>query len=112
MSRQLSTVQFGASPLWMASARAVRRGPSHRDSTADPTWLSAACWRASPDSTRLTHCCIACRPPAACTEAGALAAATETNIASDVTKAFEDSILFSFFSGVGQGRPGHGDTDR
>src|SRR5215210_5428936 len=99
MSRQLSTVQFDASPLWMASAKAVRSGPSHRDSTADPTWVSDACWRASPDSTRVTHCCMAWRPPAACVAEGALAAATETNTATDVSKRFEDVIPVFFLFG-------------
>src|SRR5829696_5838184 len=98
MSRQLSTVQLAASPVWMASARAVRSGPSHRDTTADPTWVSDACWRARPDSTRVTHCCIAWRPPAACAAEDVLAAAMATNTATDVTRPFGDRIptLFLF----------------
>src|SRR5215203_520770 len=77
MSRQLSTVQLAASPLWMASARAARNGPSHRVRTADPTWSSDARWRASPDSTRVAHCCMAWRPPAAWAAGGVVAAAQQ-----------------------------------
>jgi hypothetical protein len=112
MSRQLSTVQFAASPVWMASARAVRSGPSHRDSTADPTWVSGACWRASPDSTRVTHCCMAWRPPAACAAGGA-PAATDTNTATDVTNPFGNSIptLFLFQAPDMGVHHGHVDTD-
>src|SRR5215218_6414141 len=113
MSRQLSTVQLAASPLWMASARAARSGPSHRDRTADPTWFSDACWRARPDSTRVAHCSIAWRPPAACASEGVPAAAMATNTATDVTRPFGNSIptLFLFRHPTWGVHNEHGYTD-
>src|SRR5215204_2240354 len=113
MSRQFSTVQLAASPLWMASARAVRSGPSHRDRTADPTCVSGACWRARPDSTRVAHCSIAWRPPAACAAGGVLAAAMATNTAPDVTRPFGNRIPILFVSATRQGvHYEHVDTDQ
>jgi hypothetical protein len=105
-SRQLSTVQFGASPLLIDSARDARNWRSQREMTADPTWLSGARLRASWVRTLETHCAIAWRPDAACAGGGAASDAKPPTMAADTTARSLECM--SFTSGAGAGETGFG----
>ena len=114
MSMHVSTVQFGASPLLMDSARDARSGRSHRERTAGPTWLSGAPLRASPESTLETHCAMDWRPPAACAAGGAPAdARAASTAAAAMTGRLGETFDIIFYLRCELGlRPGAEETGR